>query len=77
MVEPEYTSDLKSDAFGYRGSNPLGATMKIDNLHKSCRNNDGGTYEETSIYDDWEGTLHCTKCKLEVKRWTYEKSIRT
>lgn len=27
-----------------------------------------GSYQETSIYDDWEGKLHCTKCNHEIER---------
>ena len=27
-----------------------------------------GYYTETSIYDDWDGLLHCSKCNHEVKR---------
>lgn len=40
-----------------------------DNLHQTCTNCHKGTYEETSVFDDWEGVLHCTKCKFQVKRW--------
>lgn len=28
-----------------------------------------GTYQETSLYDDWEGTLHCSSCGHEVRRY--------
>ena len=33
--------------------------------HKGC----GGKFQETSIRDDWDGVLHCTKCKMEVDRY--------
>jgi hypothetical protein len=29
----------------------------------------GGTFQETSIYDGWEGTLHCTKCADKIDRY--------
>jgi hypothetical protein len=28
-----------------------------------------GYYKETSIHDDWDGVLHCSKCNHEVKRY--------
>lgn len=27
-----------------------------------------GLFKERSVYDDWEGLLHCSKCNHEVKR---------
>jgi hypothetical protein len=39
-----------------------------------------GTYQETSIYDDWDGTLHCDNCKNRIYRygekWHLEHAIR-
>lgn len=28
-----------------------------------------GRYEETSLYDDWQGNLHCSKCNHKTKRY--------
>lgn len=28
-----------------------------------------GSFEETSVHDDWDGVLHCTACNREVSRW--------
>lgn len=39
-----------------------------DNLHKTCTACGEGTFEETQLYDDWRGELHCTVCGLKVKR---------
>jgi len=33
-----------------------------------CQNCKKGTYQETSIHDDWDGVLHCTKCGQQVER---------
>jgi hypothetical protein len=45
-----------------------GITESIDNQGKTCSKCKKGTYEETSIHDDWDGVLHCNKCNHEVKR---------
>jgi hypothetical protein len=29
---------------------------------KKCLECGEGTYQETSIYDDWDGVVHCTEC---------------
>ncbi len=39
-----------------------------DKTHKGC----GGIFQETSIHDDWDGVLHCTKCNKEV--WSRQPS---
>jgi hypothetical protein len=33
-----------------------------------------GNYQETNIYDDWDGVLHCTnkECNHEVKRYKWK-----
>lgn len=41
---------------------------------KSCEECHGGTYEETSLKDDWDGNLHCSKCDHKVKRWKTDES---
>ena len=28
-----------------------------------------GEYQEATIYDDWQGTLHCTKCNHKTNRY--------
>jgi len=43
---------------------PLTKDMK----GKKCKKCKKGYYEETSIHDDWDGTLHCDKCGDETKR---------
>lgn len=44
------------------------STYSVDMLGKRCRECEIGTYQETSIYDDWEGVLHCNKCGHEELR---------
>lgn len=36
------------------------------NRDKKCRLCKKGKYVETSIYDDWDGKLHCSKCGSET-----------
>jgi len=43
--------------------------MKIDLKNQICSECKKGTYQETSIYDDWDGVLHCSNCNHEVKRY--------
>jgi ribosomal protein L37E len=43
-----------------------------DNKGKVCTLCGEGTFEETRLYDDWRGKLHCTVCGLEVNRQTKE-----
>lgn len=45
------------------------STYTVDMLGKRCQECEIGTYQETSIYDDWEGVLHCTKCGNEEIRY--------
>ena len=41
---------------------------------QTCTKCGAGHYTETSIYDDWDGLLHCTnkECNHEVKRYKWE-----
>ena len=41
----------------------------IDHMEKDCDKCGEGYYKETSIHDDWDGVLHCSKCNHEVKRY--------
>jgi hypothetical protein len=41
----------------------------IDHMGKKCKSCKKGTYGETSLWDDWDGKLHCLKCGHEVKRY--------
>ena len=36
-----------------------------------------GNYQETNIYDDWDGVLHCTnkECNHEVKRYKWKNNF--
>jgi hypothetical protein len=36
---------------------------------QTCIKCEKGKYIETSLHDDWEGTLHCSKCNHETKRY--------
>lgn len=36
--------------------------------NQPCEECGKGIYEETCIYDDWYGTLHCNLCNHEVSR---------
>lgn len=40
-----------------------------DLLNTLCKKCGLGKYIETSIHDDWNGVLHCSKCKAEVNRY--------
>jgi DNA-directed RNA polymerase subunit RPC12/RpoP len=40
----------------------------MDMMNKKCLKCGKGKYVETSIYDDWDGKLHCDKCNHEVIR---------
>lgn len=45
-----------------------------DNLNKLCqqckvKGNKRGRYIETSIFDDRDGVLHCSKCRQQINRW--------
>lgn len=42
---------------------------QVDMLGEKCYKCHKGTFKETTIYDDMEGTLHCTKCGEKTKRW--------
>lgn len=41
---------------------------KTDMMHKRCKSCGKGHYVETSLWDDWDGKLHCSKCNHETKR---------
>jgi hypothetical protein len=41
---------------------------KVDMLGKPCPCG-SGEYAELSLYDDWDGVLHCTACEHEVRRY--------
>jgi hypothetical protein len=41
----------------------------IDHMDKDCEKCGKGYYKETSIHDDWDGVLHCSKCNHEVTRY--------
>ena len=50
------------------------AAQNDDRMYQTCKKCGKGTYQETSIHDDWDGVLHCTnkKCNHEVKRYKSE-----
>ena len=45
-----------------------------DRKGQTCTECGIGNYQETSIYDDWDGVLHCNnkKCNHEVKRYKWK-----
>ena len=43
--------------------------MKVDRTGQTCSECGQGTYQETSLQDDWTGHLHCVHCNHCVKRW--------
>jgi hypothetical protein len=47
-------------------------TPKTDLKGTQCTQCNLGEYQETTIYDDWQGNLHCTQCNHKIKR--YENS---
>ena len=44
-------------------------TPKTDLKGTHCTQCNLGEYQETTIYDDWQGNLHCTKCNHKTKRY--------
>jgi hypothetical protein len=50
------------------------AAQNDDRMYQTCEKCGKGTYQETSIHDDWDGVLHCTnkKCNHEVKRYKWK-----
>ena len=42
---------------------------EIDVKGKKCETCRKGIYKETSLMDDWNGTLHCSKCDKKVDRY--------
>jgi hypothetical protein len=47
----------------------LSLYVVVDLLNQDCEQCGKGHYEETSIYNDWDGILHCSNCNQEVKRY--------
>lgn len=48
-----------------------------DNKNKKCtKPRCTGRYEERSIHDDIDGTLHCSKCGHTIARYTKDGSTR-
>jgi hypothetical protein len=45
----------------------------MDMSGEICTKCEKGIYKETSIYDDWDGTLHCDSCGHEIKRYMENK----
>jgi hypothetical protein len=54
--------------------NDIAMTDSDDRKDQICTMCCAGRYQETSIYDDWDGVLHCTnkKCNHEVKRYKWK-----
>ena len=46
-----------------------GNSNLLDRLNTLCHNCPDGTYKNTLLSDDMDGTLHCDKCGDEIKRW--------
>lgn len=44
-------------------------TYQIDRTNYPCLLGCTGTYQETLQTDDYDGTLHCTACNHQIKRW--------
>lgn len=46
-----------------------------DMTYSKCEKCKKGTYQETSISDDWQGLLHCnnSNCRYEINRWQHEE----
>ena len=43
--------------------------MMNDHLNNLCKICNSGTYQETELFDNWDGTLHCNKCDHKVDRF--------
>ena len=41
-----------------------------DMTGKKCKKCKKGKYKETSIHDDMDGVLHCSKCGDKIKRYS-------
>ena len=48
---------------------PMSDAPKTDLKGTQCTQCNLGEYQETSIYDDWQGNLHCTQCNHKTKRY--------
>lgn len=45
-------------------------TETRDNKGRQCEEDScDGTYQETSVFDDMDGVLHCERCGIEIKRY--------
>lgn len=42
---------------------------RYDLSGKKCQKCENGIYRETSLHDDWDGTLHCGSCGHKVDRY--------
>ena len=49
---------------------------EIDVNGKKCETCGKGIYKETSLMDDWTGTLHCSKCDKKVDRYKIYTPIK-
>ena len=43
----------------------------VDMTGKDCYTCKQGVYKETSLFDDWDGLLHCSNCGEPIDRWQY------
>lgn len=51
------------------------AKVTADKARPCINSNCSGKYKETSIYDDWDGVLHCDRCKNKTQRWKVDPSL--
>jgi hypothetical protein len=82
MTEPNFRA-LAFKALYYLDRIPLASSYPLareiraaldDRDGQTCTKCGAGHYTETSIYDDWDGLLHCNnkECNHEVKRYKSE-----
>ena len=59
----------KCDGTGYVEQGVAEEAENKDMTGQPCEKCKRGKYQETSIHDDMDGVLHCTKCGTKVDRW--------
>ncbi len=82
VTSPEMARE-RAEAMGYKVlgvKEKLGVAEEAENKDmtgQTCEKCKKGKYQETSIHDDMDGVLHCTKCGTKVDRWRAYKEPST
>lgn len=71
-ADPNWYREVAKKALAAKRYKPDSENEDVDMKGKTCKKCKKGKYDETSIYDDWDGKLHCVKCGHETKRYAPE-----